>query len=115
MSKNTIIKGTFILTIAGIITKILGFYNRIFLTRLIGVKELGIYQLIFPIYLLTYSFCSQGIATTLTKHVSYHIGKKNGQNVKKTFYICLIMSGIISLITCLVIYNTASSFELIVL
>lgn len=107
MSKNTIIKGTFILTIAGIITKILGFYNRIFLTRLIGVKELGIYQLIFPIYLLTYSFCSQGIATTLTKHVSYHIGKKNGQNVKKTFYISLIMSGIISLITCLVIYNTA--------
>ena len=52
MSKQTIIKGTLILTITGILTKCLGFYNRIFLTRLIGVKELGTYQLIFPLYTL---------------------------------------------------------------
>ena len=52
MSKRTIIKGTLILTITGILTKCLGFYNRIFLTRLIGVKELGTYQLIFPLYIL---------------------------------------------------------------
>ena len=56
MSKQTIIKGTLILTITGIATKLLGFYNRIFLTRLIGVKELGVYQLIFPVYLLAFSF-----------------------------------------------------------
>ncbi len=57
MSKRTIIKGTLILTITGILTKCLGFYNRIFLTRLIGVKELGTYQLIFPLYILGISFC----------------------------------------------------------
>ena len=52
MSKRTIIKGTLILTITGILTKCLGFYNRIFLTRVICVKELGTYQLIFPLYIL---------------------------------------------------------------
>lgn len=76
MSKRTIIKGTLILTITGILTKCLGFYNRIFLTRLIGVKELGTYQLIFPLYILGISFCCQGIATTITKHVSYLLGKQ---------------------------------------
>lgn len=115
MSKNNIIKGTLILTIAGIITKILGFYNRIFLTRLIGVKELGIYQLIFPIYLLAFSFCCQGISTTLTKHVSYHLGKKNSDNMKKTFYICLIFSFLLSIVTCIIIYKTAYPISIFIL
>ncbi len=82
MSKQTIIKGTLILTITGILTKCLGFYNRIFLTRLIGVKELGTYQLIFPLYILGISFCCQGIATTITKHVSYLLGKKNNLDTR---------------------------------
>lgn len=92
MSKQTIIKGTLILTIAGIATKLLGFYNRIFLTRVIGVKELGIYQLIFPVYILALSFCCQGIATTITKQVSYYIGKKDNLSAKKAFKLALFSS-----------------------
>ena len=85
MSKRTIIKGTLILTITGILTKCLGFYNRIFLTRLIGVKELGTYQLIFPLYILGISFCCQGIATTVTKHVSYLLGKQKQAETRRLY------------------------------
>ena len=53
---NLVIKGTLILTITGLVTRVIGFYNRIFLSHLIGAKELGIYQLIFPIYLVAFSF-----------------------------------------------------------
>ena len=42
-TQNRVIKGTLILTTAGFATRIIGFYNRIFLSRLIGAKELGIY------------------------------------------------------------------------
>ena len=97
MSKKSILKGTLILTIAGIATKLLGFYNRIFLTRLIGVKELGIYQLIFPMYLLAFSICCQGIATTLTKQVSYYIGKKCPDDAKKVFRYSLGLSFCLSI------------------
>lgn len=69
-TKHSIIKGTIILTIAGVITRCIGFYNRIFLSHLIGARELGIYQLIFPIYTIAFSFCCQGIQTALTKQVS---------------------------------------------
>lgn len=92
MSKKTIVKGTLILTIAGILTKLLGFYNRIFLARLIGVKELGIYQLIFPLYMLAFSFCCQGIATTLTKQVSFYVGQKNHTAAKQVFAYSMILS-----------------------
>ena len=45
--KKTIFTGTLILTLSGFLARILGFYNRIFLSNLIGAKELGIYQLVF--------------------------------------------------------------------
>lgn len=68
--KHTIIKGTFILTIAGVLSRLLGFYNRIFLTNLFGARELGIYQMIFPIYMVIFSFCCQGIQTALTRQIA---------------------------------------------
>jgi len=100
LSKKTIIKGTLILTITGIATKLLGFYNRIFLTRLIGVKELGVYQLIFPVYVLAISFCCQGIATSLTKQVSYYTGKKEKANSKSVFKLALLLSFSLSILAC---------------
>ncbi len=112
MSKQTIIKGTLILTVAGIATKLLGFYNRIFLTRLIGVKELGVYQLIFPIYILAFSMCCQGIATTLTKQVSYYMGKKEETHAKKLFKYALLTSFILSLLAYLLINIFAHGISL---
>lgn len=105
MSKKTILKGTLILTITGLITKFLGFYNRIFLTRLIGVKELGIYQLIFPLYMLAFSISCHGIATALTKQVSYYIGKKNPCNAKNVFKYSTIISTLLGSFMCILIYS----------
>ena len=104
MSKKVIIKGTLILTIAGFLTKLLGFYNRIFLTRVIGVKELGIYQLIFPIYILVISFCCQGIGTAITKHVSYYLGRNESTNSKSVFRLGQCISLVLSFVCMLIIY-----------
>lgn len=115
MSKKNIIKGTLILTIAGIITKLLGFYNRIFLTRLIGVKELGVYQLIFPIYMLAFSICCQGIATTLTKQVSFYMGKKCPNNAKKIFKYSIIISTTAGTFISILIHIFAHPLSLVIL
>ncbi|MBQ9199507.1 MAG: oligosaccharide flippase family protein [Lachnospiraceae bacterium] len=104
MSKKTIIKGTLILTIAGLLTKILGFYNRIFLTRLIGVVELGKYQLVFPIYMFVFACCSQGISTTLTKQTSYYIGKGSKEKADYIFKLSIFISTILSLILAIIIF-----------
>ncbi len=104
MSKKTIIKGTLILTITGLLTKILGFYNRIFLTRLIGVVELGKYQLVFPIYMFVFACCSQGISTTLTKQTSYYIGKGSKEKADYIFKLSICISTILSLLLALTIY-----------
>lgn len=67
IKKSTIIKGTLILTIAGFLTRIIGFLFRIFLNNKIGAEGLGIYQLIFPIQIICYSVCTIGFETAISK------------------------------------------------
>ena len=52
--KNTIIIGTLVLTAAGFISRFMGFFYRIFLSRVFGEEGVGLYQLIFPVYALGY-------------------------------------------------------------
>ena len=74
------------------------------MTRLIGVVELGKYQLIFPIYMFVFACCSQGISTTLTKQTSYYIGKGNKTKADYIFKLSICISTILSLILALTIY-----------
>lgn len=65
--KNTFIRGTLLLTFAGLLSRFMGFFYRIFLANTIGAEGMGIYQLIFPIYSVCYSLCASGIETAISK------------------------------------------------
>ena len=49
---KSIAKGALILTLAGILTRILGFIYRVYMSNTIGSEGMGLYQLIVPIYML---------------------------------------------------------------
>lgn len=70
MNKNPLIKGTIILTLAGFLSKFCGFALRIFLSRFLGAEGLGIYQLIFPVYMLGIVVSSYGIQTAISRFVA---------------------------------------------
>ena len=55
--KSSIIRGTFILTVAGLISRLIGFYYRIFLSNAIGSEGMGLYQLVLPIVGLAFALC----------------------------------------------------------
>ncbi len=65
--KHPLFTGTLILTVTGLASRFIGFFNRIFLTHTIGATGLGIYQLIFPILTLCLSLCTGGIQTAVSK------------------------------------------------
>ena len=75
MSKNAIIKGTFILTATGFLTRLIGFFFRSFLSHTFGEEQMGLYQLIFPIYALCFSLSSAGIEIALSRTVAQKITK----------------------------------------
>ena len=44
--RHPLIFGTIILTATGLITRVIGFFYRIYLSRLFGEEGMGIYQLL---------------------------------------------------------------------
>jgi len=73
VSKDTFLRGAFILTMAGIIVKIIGAANRILLSRLLGGEGIGLYQMAYPIYLLALSISSAGLPVA----ISIMVAEKN--------------------------------------
>ena len=76
--KHVLLRGTLFLTIAGLFSRIMGFFYRIFLANTIGAEGLGIYQMIFPIYGICFSLCASGIETAISRLVAskYALGKE---------------------------------------
>jgi stage V sporulation protein B len=67
---SPLILGTIILSAAGIISRLVGFLYRIFLSRAIGASLLGLYQLVFPVITICYAISSMGIQTAISKFVA---------------------------------------------
>ena len=79
------IQGTFLLTLAGFISKIIGFCYRIFLTNQIGAEGIGIYQLIFPVYVMCLSLCTIGLQTALSRMIAeQHDNERNARKILRT-------------------------------
>lgn len=91
-SKSNLIKGTAILTLAGILTRFIGFFYRIFLSNAMGAELLGIYQLIFPVYGICFTIFASGIQTAISTLVANEVGKKQYQNIIKILHIGILMS-----------------------
>lgn len=64
---HPLITGTLLLTAVGFFCRILGFFYRIFLSRLIGAEGLGLYQMIFPIHGIAFALCAGPIQTSLSR------------------------------------------------
>ena len=103
MIKSTLLKGTFILTIAGFLTRILGFFYKIYLSNILGSENLGIYQLIFPIYGLFFTLYAGGIQTAISKLVAE-------QPCKKTLKKGIILSLTLAILCSVLLYTNASFF-----
>lgn len=75
--KNPLVLGTFLLTVSSVLSRIIGFFYRIFLSHTIGAEGIGIYQLIFPLLALCSSFTTAGIQTAISKFVAEVSDDKN--------------------------------------
>ena len=113
--KKMIFTGTLILTLSGFLARILGFYNRIFLSNLIGAKELGIYQLIFPIYMLCFSLCCHGFETGISNLTSRFFAKGQKKNAHHLVRLGCFLSFCLSILLMLALFEGADYLSTFIL
>lgn len=102
--KNPLIFGTLLLTVSGILGKIIGFFYRIFLSRTIGAEGLGIYQLIFPISTIFFAITVSGLGTALSKFVAEY-QMRDPSSPKRFLRFALLTSGVLSLASMLILFR----------
>lgn len=90
-----------LLTSAGILSRILGFFYRIFLSRTIGASGLGLYQLIFPVFTLCLALSASGIQTSISRFVA------SEEHGKRYLFVGLFLSIFLSSIFSILIYFSA--------
>lgn len=107
MSVKTIIKGAFILTLAGIITRCLGFFFKIYLSRIIGSEGIGLYQLIMPLNAVGYAVAISGFEVAVSKLTAIHLAKKDFRGAYNATLSALFYSLLISIGCCIAITANA--------
>ena len=102
---KSLIKGTFILTLTGLISRVIGFFYRIFLSHVFGEEGMGIYQLISPIMTLAYSISCSSIQTAISKFVANEPTTHDYKSSLRVLYTGIFISGSLSVLCSLYIYN----------
>ena len=93
--KNPLLIGTALLTLAGSISRIMGFFYRIFLSRTIGAEGLGLYHLITPVLAISFAITCAGFQTAISKYVASTTKEKNNFLIAGMIP-AVILSGIIA-------------------
>jgi stage V sporulation protein B len=98
LAKQSLIQGTIILTIAALITKILGFTNGIVMANVIGPEGVGLIMMAMPVTGLLITFTTIGLPVAISKLVAEAEVKKDHQRVKKILIVSLTTTSIIGFI-----------------
>lgn len=90
--RNSLIKGTIVLTLTGLVSRVIGFFYRIFLSHVFGEEGMGIYQLISPVMTLSYSISCSGIQTAISKFVASEPTTKDYKSSLRVLYTGILIS-----------------------
>lgn len=99
--KNKLVRGALLLTAVGFLSRLMGFFYRIFLSHTFSEEAIGLYQLIFPIFALCIAGCCAGIETALSRTISRKCSEKKEKEGQHFFLLALGLSLLCSL--CLLI------------
>ncbi|WP_226037012.1 stage V sporulation protein B [Aquibacillus saliphilus] len=97
MTKQTFIKGTLILIVASMITRFLGFINRIVVARLMGEEGIGLYMMALPTLFLVYTLSQFGLPIAISKRVAEAEAHGDILKIKRILIISLTITGTLSI------------------
>ncbi len=83
MKKTVFIKNAAVMTASSLILRLAGVVFKVWLASSVGAEGIGLYQLVFSVYVLAATFATSGICTAVTRLVAdeLELGRKSG--VKK--------------------------------
>ena len=88
---ESFLKGTFVLTIAGFVVKVIGSLNWIFVSRILGGEGIGLYQMAFPIYFFAMTVSQAGVPVAISIITAERVALRDIYGAKRVFRISMIL------------------------
>jgi len=98
MSTQSLLYGTFILLAASIFNRTIGFIYQIVMMRLIKPEGVGLFSMIFPVYVMMLVLASMGIPVAVSKLVAEEVARGNLPGAYRVFKISLALIAFFSLL-----------------
>lgn len=99
MKKTLFIKNAVILTVSSLILRFAGIVFKVWLAGEIGSEGIGLYQLIFSVYVLASTFATSGISTAVTRLTADELALGTKEGTLKIFYRCIFITCLVSTVT----------------
>ena len=104
---ESFLKGTFILTIAGFVVKVIGSLNWIFVSRILGGEGIGLYQMAFPIYFFAMTVSQAGVPVAISIITAERVALKDIYGAKRVFRISMGLMLVTGLLFSILTYFAA--------
>ena len=102
------LKGTFILTIASFVVKVIGSLNWIFVSRILGGEGIGLYQMAFPIYFFAMTISQAGVPVAISIITAERVALNDIYGAKRVFRISMALMLVTGIFFSVLTYFAAS-------
>lgn len=104
MTRSSFVLGALILLIAAAFNRVLGFVFQAVVFRLIGAEGVGLFNLVYPVYILLIVITTAGIPLALSKMVAEESARGNHAGARRIFHIALAVLFCIGFLITLITY-----------
>src|SRR5690625_1437129 len=102
MTKQTFLQGTLILIVAGMITRFLGFINRIVVARMMGEEGVGLYMMALPTLFLAITLTELGLPVAIAKRVAEANAVSNREKVRSILVVSIVITTLMGILLTIV-------------
>lgn len=108
MKKTIFIKNAAILTVSSLVLRFAGIIFKVWLAARIGAEGIGLYQLVFSVYMFIATFATSGICTAVTRLVSEELVVGNKQGVRRILFRSIELSLAIAAASIIILFFGAN-------
>ncbi|NPV92631.1 MAG: polysaccharide biosynthesis protein [Firmicutes bacterium] len=107
MARQSFLHGALVLTLAGLISKVLGVLYRIPFARFIGAEGIGLYQMAYPIYSLVLALSTAGVPVAISMLVAEKRARGDHAGANRVFWLALVLLSFTGLLMTWILVRSA--------
>lgn len=113
MSKPSFIKSTIVLTVATLVSKILGSIFRIPLQNIAGDEVLGIFNLVYPVYMVALILSVAGLPIAISKLIAEARTRNDTNSIRNIYVTASILAILFGVLSFSMIYTFSTEIAML--